>query len=157
LVLGLAQKFKVSFLAVAFFQISVSSGFQQASFQVWLFHSISFFSSAKFQVGFVEPLKLASRFLACVSVSVGFDWLCFVASALFVAGLVGSQNRLVFFLQKFWQVEFVKLSWLRWLCGFLTKSSFPKSSFWFICGFDWQSPFFQQAFRLIIAFGYSWF
>ena len=85
-----------------------------------------FFSSAKFRVSLVESLKLASRFSSCVSVSVGFDWLCFVASALFVVGLVGSQNRLVFFLQKFWQVEFVKLSWLRWLCRFSAKVEFSK-------------------------------
>jgi hypothetical protein len=55
-----------------------------------------------FQVHFVESLKLASRFLVWVLVSKGFDWLCFVASALFVVGFVGSQNRLVFFLQSFW-------------------------------------------------------
>jgi len=157
LVLGLAQKFKVSFLAVAFFQISVSSGFQQANFQVWLFHSTSSLSSAKFQVGFVESLKLASRFLACVSVCGGFDWLCFMASALFMVGLVGSQNRLVFLLQNFWSVEFVKLSWFRWLCRFLVIVSFLKICVLVVCGFSWQSPFFQQAFRLVIAFGYSWF
>jgi hypothetical protein len=89
------------FFSSSVFQISVSSGFQQASFQVWLFCSTSFFSSTKFQVNLVESLKLASRFLACVSVSVGFDWLCFVASILFVIGFVGSQNWLVLFLQKF--------------------------------------------------------
>jgi hypothetical protein len=88
---------------MAFFQISILSGFQQASFQVWLFCSTSFLSSAKFRVSLVESLKSASRFLAYVSVSVGFDWLCFVASILFVVGFVGLQNRLVFVWQKFWQ------------------------------------------------------
>ena len=77
------------------------SDFQQAGFQVWLFRSTSFLSSAKFQVGFVESLKSASRFFACVLVCSGFDWLCFVVSALFLVGFVGLQNRLVFFLQKF--------------------------------------------------------
>jgi len=76
------------------------SGFQSAGFQVRLFRSTSFLSSAKFQVGFVESLKSASRFLACVSVSVGFDWLCFVASTLFAVGCVGFQNWLVFFYAK---------------------------------------------------------
>ncbi len=86
----------------AFFQVKVEFDFQQASFQVWLFCSTSFLSAAKFQIGFVESLKLASRFLACVSVSGGFDWLCFAASVLVMVGCVGSQNWLVFFWQKFW-------------------------------------------------------
>jgi hypothetical protein len=41
---------------------------------------------AQVQVGFVESLKLGSRFFACFSVCGGFDWLCFVASVLFVVG-----------------------------------------------------------------------
>jgi hypothetical protein len=45
-----------------------------------------------------------------------------------VVGFVGSQNRLVFFLQKFWQIEFVKLPRLRWLCRFSSKVRFPKIS-----------------------------
>jgi hypothetical protein len=76
--------------------------FNQQVFKFGFFVQQVFFSSAKFQVVFVESLKLASRFLACVSVSVGFDWLCFVASVLVMVGCVGSQNWLVFFLQKFW-------------------------------------------------------
>jgi len=43
LVLWLAQKFKVDFLAVAFFQIWFESGFQQAGFQV-LVSSLNKFS-----------------------------------------------------------------------------------------------------------------
>ncbi len=45
-----------------------------------------------------------------------------------MVGFVGSQNRLVLFLQKFWQVEFVKLPRLRWLCRFSSKVRFPKIS-----------------------------
>ena len=78
------------------------SGFQSAGFQVWLFRLSVFLLSAKFQVGFVESLKSASKFFACVSVCVGFDWLCFAALALFVVGYVGFQNRLVFFRHRFW-------------------------------------------------------
>ena len=43
---------------------------------------------------------MTSRFLVCVSVCGGFDWLCFVASALFAVGYVGFQNWLVFFSAK---------------------------------------------------------
>ena len=64
-----------------------------------------FFSSAKVLFHFVESLKSASRFLVWVLVSKGFDrlnpsdfdWLCFVASVLFVVNFVGSRNRRVFF------------------------------------------------------------
>jgi len=66
-------------------------------FKFGFFAQQVFFSSAKFQVHFVESPKLASRFLVCVSVSIGFDWLCFVASVLVTVGCVGSQNWLVFF------------------------------------------------------------
>jgi hypothetical protein len=69
-----------------------------------------------------------------------------VALTLFAVGFVGSQNWLVFFLQKSWSIEFVKLSRFRWRCCLLVMSGFPKFLFWFVCGFDWQSPFFQQAF-----------
>ena len=54
-------------------------------------------SSAKVLFHFIESLKLASRFLVCVLVSVSFDWLCFAASVLFVVNFVGSRNRRVFF------------------------------------------------------------
>jgi hypothetical protein len=107
----------------------------------WLFVQQVSFSSAKFRVYFVESLKLASRFLGQVLVSKGFDWLCFVALVLFVVGFVGSQNWLVFFLQKFWQVEFVKLSRLRWLCQSFAKVGFFKICALVVCGFDWQSQF----------------
>jgi len=66
--------------------------FSQQVFKFGFFAQQVFFSSAKFQVGFVESLKSVSRFLACVSVSVGFDWLRFVASVLVMVGCVGSQN-----------------------------------------------------------------
>jgi hypothetical protein len=75
--------------------------FNQQVFKFGFFVQQVFFLSAKFRVGFVEPLKLASRFLACVLVNVGFDWLCFVASALFLVGCVDFQNWLVFFSQRF--------------------------------------------------------
>jgi len=99
----LSSEIQSLFLAAAFFQIVFESGFQQASFQVWLFCSTSFLSAAKFQVVFVESLKLASKFLASVLVCDGFDWLCFATSALFVVGFVGFQNWLIFSWQKFWQ------------------------------------------------------
>ncbi|MDP1624549.1 MAG: hypothetical protein Q8L64_02150 [bacterium] len=76
--------------------------FNQQVFNFGFFVQQVFFSSAKFQVVFVESLKLTSRFLGCVLVSAGFDWLCFAASALFAVGCVGFQNWFVFFLQKFW-------------------------------------------------------
>ena len=66
-----------------------------------LFVLSAFISLAKFLFGFIESLKLASRFFACVSVCGGFDWLCFVASVLFVVGFVGFQNRRIFFSQSF--------------------------------------------------------
>jgi hypothetical protein len=40
-------------------------------------------SLALFRVHFIVSLKSASRFSNCVSVCGGFDWLCFMASALF--------------------------------------------------------------------------
>ncbi len=98
----IGSEIQSQFLVAAFFQIVFESGLQSAGFQVWLFRSTSFFSSAKFQFVFVESLKLASRFLACVSVSGGFDWLCFVASVLVMVSCVGFQNWFVFFLLKFW-------------------------------------------------------
>ena len=82
---------------MVFFKSVFEFGFQFAGFQVFIFCPTSFLSSAKFRVGFVESLKSASRFLACVLVNFGFDWLCFVDSALVVVGYVGFQNRLVFF------------------------------------------------------------
>ena len=88
---------------VAFFKSVFESGFQQAGFQVSVFRSTNLISSAMFRVGFVESLKSASRFLVCVSVGGGFDWLCFAASALFVVGCVGFQNRLVFSWLRFWR------------------------------------------------------
>ena len=87
---------------MAFFKFVFESGFQQTDFQFLIFCSTNFLSSAKFQVNFVKSLKSASSFLACVSVSDGFDWLCFVASVLVMVGCVGSQNWLVFLGQKFW-------------------------------------------------------
>jgi len=69
-------------LAVAFFKISVF-GFIFFSRQVFKFSAFSlavFSPLAKVQVGFVQSLKLVSRFLAGSSVCGGFDWLCFVAS-----------------------------------------------------------------------------
>ena len=126
----------------------------QQVFKFWFFVEPVFFSSAKFRVVFVESLKLTSRFLACVSVNFGFDWLCFAASALFAVGCVGFQNWLVFFLQKLWSIEFVKLSRLRWLCRFFAKVSFFKICVLVVCGFDWRSSFFQQAFWLIGSFAF---
>jgi len=101
LVLGLTQKFKLVFSG-GVFQISVLSGFQQASFQVCLFCSTSFLFISKVSSRFGRVAKTASRFFAGVLVKIGFDWLCFAASALFAVGFVGFQNRLIFFLQKFW-------------------------------------------------------
>ena len=110
---------------MAFFQIVFEFGFQQAGFQfLGFFVQQVFFSSAKFQVGFIKSLKLTSRFLVCVLVNIGFDWFCFVASALFVVGCIGFQNWLVFFLQKFWSIEFVKLSRLCLHCHLLVMSGF---------------------------------
>ena len=77
--------------------------FSKQVFNFGFFVQQVFFSSAKFQVGFVESLKSGSRFLAGVLVCDGFDWLCFAASALFVVGFVGFQNWLIFSWQKFWQ------------------------------------------------------
>ena len=91
------SKIQSQFLAAAFFKLCLSLVFNQQVFKFGFFVQQVFFLSAKFRVVFVGSLKLASRFLACVSVCGDFDWLCFTASALFVVGLVGSQNRLVFF------------------------------------------------------------
>jgi hypothetical protein len=90
------RKANLFFSGGVFSSLRFESGFQQAGFQVLVFGSTSFLSSAKFRVHFVESLKSASRFLVWVLVNVGFDWLCFVASILFVVGFVGSQNWLVF-------------------------------------------------------------
>jgi len=70
--------FQIAFLGQYFF-----------SRQVFKFSAFSLAAAsalAWFQVGFAKSLKLASRFFACVSVCGGFDWLCFVASALFLVG-----------------------------------------------------------------------
>jgi hypothetical protein len=139
---------------VAFFKFGLSLVFNLQVFKFWFFVQQVFFLSAKFQFGFVESLKSASRFLACVSINFGFDWLCFVASALFVVGCVGFQNRLVFFLQKFWSIEFVKFGWFCWRCRFLAKSGFSKLAFWLVYGFVRQSSFLSQAFWLVVAFDY---
>jgi len=95
-----------SFFSNNVFQVCVWVWFQQVSFRVLVFCSTNFFSSAKFQVGFVESLKLASRFLVCVSVNFSFDWSCRLLLAKFTVGFVGSgtapcgQNRLAFFSAK---------------------------------------------------------
>jgi len=85
-----------------FFKSAFCLVFSKQVFKFVFFVQQVFFSSAKFRVGLVESLKLASRFFAGVLVKIGFDWLCFAASALFAVGFVGFQNRLIFFLQKFW-------------------------------------------------------
>ncbi len=46
------------------------------------------------------------------------------------------------------------MSRLRWLCHFFAKVSSFKICVLVVCGFDWQSSFFQQAFWLVIAFYY---
>ncbi len=94
---GIGSEIQSPFLAAVFFKPAFR-WFSAAGFQVF-FRSTSFLSSAKFRVSFIKSLKLAIRFLACFSVCGGFDWLCFVTLGFFVLGLVGSQNRLVFFLQ----------------------------------------------------------
>ena len=83
---------------MAFFKSRFESGFQQASFQVlcFLFNNISFYQQS-FCLGLSSRKNQRQGFSALVSVSVSFDWLCFVASVLFVVGFVGSQNRRVFF------------------------------------------------------------
>jgi hypothetical protein len=104
--LEVGSKIQIQFLAVAFFKSAFKSGFSKQVFKFLFFCSTSFLSSAKFQVGFVESLaqppagKSASRFSVCVLVNFGFDWLCFTASALFMVGFVGFQNRLFFFSAK---------------------------------------------------------
>ena len=90
------------FSAAVFFKFVFESGFSKQVFKFSNFYSTSFLSSAKFRIGFVESLKSASRFLACVLVNFGFERLCKFLLAKFVVGFVGSQNWLVFFLQKFW-------------------------------------------------------
>jgi len=87
--------FKIAFLGQYFFSKQVSK------FSAFSLAAVS--ALAWFQVGFVESLKLASRFFARVSVCGGFDWLCFVASALFLLALQGFQNRVVFSWQRLWQ------------------------------------------------------
>jgi hypothetical protein len=88
---------QIHFFSDGIFQVWFESGFQFAGFQVLLFRSISFLSSAKFRVGFVKSLKSASRFLACVSVNFGFESLRQFLLAKFAVGCVGSKNWLVFF------------------------------------------------------------
>jgi len=66
-----------------------------------LFVLSAFISSAKFLFGFIESLKLASRFFACVSVNFGFERLRRFLFAKFVVGFVGFQNRRVFYQQNF--------------------------------------------------------
>jgi len=125
-----------SFLAVAFFKFLFESGFQQAGFQV-LVSSLNKFSFYQQSFRFI----LSSRwnwlqgFWLTLLVNFGFDWLCQFLLAKFTVGFVGSHNRLAFFLKKFWQVEFVKFSRLRWRCCLLVMSGFPKLAFWFVCGF----------------------
>jgi hypothetical protein len=93
---------------VAFFKFAFESGFSKQVLaqppvgKFLFFCSTNFLSSAKFQVGFVESLKSASSFLACVLVNFGFERLCRFLLAKFVVGFVGSQNLLTFFLQRFW-------------------------------------------------------
>jgi len=118
--------------------------FSKQVFKFGFFVQQVFFSSAKFQVGFVESLKSASRFLACVSVCGGFDWRRFAASALFVVGFVGFQNWLVCSWKKFWQkyksLFFSKHSGQHKVSSFrqslqfgvlIGESSFFQQSFWF--------------------------
>ncbi len=53
------SEIQIHFFSGGVFQVWFESGFQRAIFQVCLFRSTSFLSSAKFQVVFVESLKLA--------------------------------------------------------------------------------------------------
>jgi hypothetical protein len=87
---------------------------------------------------------LASRFFARVSVCDGFDWLCFVASALSLLALQGFQNRAVFSWQRFWQKY--KLPFFSRRFGQRKISSLPQSLlFGALIG---RKSVFQQAFWL---------
>jgi hypothetical protein len=81
---------------VAFFKSVFESDFQFAGFQVLVFCSTSFLFISKVSGQFGRAAKTGFKVFGLRSVSVGFDWLCCVASALFVVGRVGSQNWLVF-------------------------------------------------------------
>ncbi len=70
--------FKFAFWVLVFIQ-------QVFKFSAFSLNKFSFRQQI-FEVGFVESLKSASRFLVCVLVSISFDWLCFAAS-IFVVGL----------------------------------------------------------------------
>ncbi|MBI1793776.1 MAG: hypothetical protein HYR70_06255 [Chloroflexi bacterium] len=62
------------------------------------------------------------------------------------------------FLQKSWQVEFVKFSPLQWLCCFMAKSGFPKLPFWFVCSCHIFWFLLKSKVRAIILSGlWLWF
>jgi len=100
-VFAIGSKIQSHFLAVAFFKSRFESDFSKQVFKFLFFRLISFLSSAKFRVGFVESLKSASRFFALVLVNFGFERLCQFLFAKFVVGFVGSQNRRIFSSQNF--------------------------------------------------------
>jgi len=112
----LAQKFK-SIFSGGTFQVS-SFGqyfFGKQVFKFLAFSLAAVSSLAKVQVGFVESLKSASRFLVCVLVCSGFDWLCFVASVLFVVGFARFSKSACLFLAKVLvKVKFVFFQQVTW-------------------------------------------
>jgi hypothetical protein len=55
------SEIQTHFLAAAFFQVKFESGFQQASFQVWLFCSTSFLFISKVSGCFYRVVKTGFR------------------------------------------------------------------------------------------------
>ena len=82
---------------MAFFKSGFESGFQQAGFQV-LVSSLNKFSFIRKVSGlFCRVAKIGFKVLGQVLVSVGFDWLCFVA-LVFVRGRFCRFSKLACFL-----------------------------------------------------------